>query len=131
VSTSPSTSKWKPFDGSFTSIAGTTELVDLPRDQWPGWARDGNQFNRIGACALPPGVSLGTTVPTTGVVGALLTERLDPKDHPEIYNYNFYLVAETTDGRLYQSPPIVPRDPKHHSSSSSTWFNSLGRPTAV
>jgi hypothetical protein len=70
-------------------------------------------------------------MPTTAIVGALLTERIDPKDKPKVFNYNFYLLAETTDGKLYQSLPIVPTDPKHHSSSPSTWLNSLGNPTST
>lgn len=52
----------------------------------------------------------------------LLTERIDAKDFPRPYNYNLYLIAETTDGLLFQSPPIVPVDPTHRSSSPSTWF---------
>ena len=131
MSTSSSTSKWKPFEGSFESLSRTTEVVDLPRDRWPNWAESSTQFNRIGAFALPAQSSLVGTIPTTGVVGVLLTERIDPKDAPNIYNYNLYVMAETTDGRLFQSPPIVPSDPKHHSSSPSTWFNSLGRPTSA
>ena len=131
MSISPSTSKWKPIDGSFESLAGTTEVVDLPRKQWPTWAWQSTQLNRIGVYALPAGSLPGVTLRTTGVVRALLTERIDPKDSPKVYNYNLYTVAETTDGKLFQSPPMIPADLQHHSSSPSTWLNSLGHPTAA
>jgi len=54
-----------------------------------------------------------------------MSERIDWKDYPYIYNYNIYLITGTTDGRFFQSTPIKTNDPKHHSTSPSTWFDDL------
>jgi hypothetical protein len=83
-------------------------------------------MNRI--LAFSQLVSVGSTLPSTGVVATLLTEGIDPKDAPKIHNYNFYLIAETTGGEYFQSPPIRPSNPTHHSSSPSTWFEGIGPP---
>lgn len=124
-----STANWKPIDlPALKAIEGSTDVCALSRQYWPSWAAESTQFNRILAYsrnALPSSASI---LPSTGVVATLLAERRDSKDWPQIYNYNFYLVAETTTGQLFQSSPIVPSDPKHRSSAPSTWFNGLGSP---
>jgi hypothetical protein len=122
-----STANWKPIDlQALKSIQGSTELRELSRQNWPSWAGDSTQFNRILAYSTSP--TTGSTAPTTAVVARLLTERIDSKDWPQVYNYNFYLIAETTAGQLFQSGPIVSTDPMHRSSAPSTWFNTLGSP---
>lgn len=127
--TMPSTSTWKQIDlPTFSSVELTTDACELSRAQWPSWAANNSRFNRIVAyCQYPTGKPSSTS-PSSGGLTVLLTERIDPKDHPKVFNYNIYLVAETTDGRLFQSPPIIPTDPTHHSSSPSTWFTNLGSP---
>lgn len=125
--THSSTTSWKRIDRSILDeIELSTGARELTRGHWPGWAAGSSQFNRI--LAYSCSVTSDTTLSSTEVVAALLTERLDPKDAPQIYNYNFYLIAETTDGHLYQSPPIRPADPVHRSTSPSTWFEGLGPP---
>jgi hypothetical protein len=62
---------------------------------------------------------------TVTVVMRLLTERYDPND-TQPYNYNFYLFAKTTDGRLFQSPPIRTTDPPHQSSTPPQWLDAYG-----
>ena len=129
MSTLPSTSTWKQIDlPVLSSVELTTDVIELARAQWPGWAVNSPQFHRILAYRPHPPSSLSSTSPSTGALAVLLTERVDPKDYPKSFNYNLYLIAETTDGRLFQSPPIVPTDPTHHSSLPSTWFNNLGSP---
>lgn len=123
MSTLPSTSAWKPIDLSvLRSTELTTSGCELSRSQWPNWANE-PPFRRIAAFS---GSLSGSA--STSIIASLLTERLDPEDYPKEFNYNLYLIAETTDGRLFQSPPIIPSEPKHHSSSPSTWFNNLGSP---
>jgi hypothetical protein len=127
--TYPSISKWKPIELSILNdIECTTDAYELPRNKWPKWAETSTQFNRMIAYSHQIGSNVSTTFPSTGIIATLLTERIDLKDAPRIYNYNIYLIAETTDGRLFQSSPIIPNDPVHHSSSPSTWFDKLGSP---
>jgi hypothetical protein len=129
METYPSTSKWKPINLSiFKKIESSTDVQELSRGKWPKWAETSTQFNRIFAYSHKAGRNEGTSSPSPGIIGTLLTERIDLKDAPRIYNYNIYLIAETTDGRFFQSPPIKPNDPAHHSSSPSTWFDNLGSP---
>ena len=109
-------------------IKASTDLQELSREKWPAWAKASTKFNRILAYSRQAGRNLSTISTSTGIVATLLTERIDLKDAPFIYNYNFYLIAETTDGRLFQSSPIIPNDPVHQSSSPSTWFDKLGSP---
>ncbi len=124
-----STAHWKPIDlPALNAIQGSTEVRELSRQNWPSWAATSTQFNRILVYSNSALAGTTSTSPSTGVVATLLTERIDSKDWPQIYNYNFYLVAETTTGGLFQSSPIVPSEPEHRSSSPSTWFNGLGSP---
>ncbi|HMC13195.1 MAG TPA: hypothetical protein VKG67_02480 [Gallionellaceae bacterium] len=122
------TSTWKQIDlPVLSSVELTTAACELSRAQWPNWAASSTKFSRIVAYCPHPAGELNSTLPS-GTLAVLLTERIDPKDAPKIFNYNVYLIAETTDGMLFQSPPIIPADPTHHSSSPSTWFNKLGSP---
>lgn len=124
-----STDYWKPIDlPVLKAIQGSMDVYELSRQNWPSWAAASTEFSRIlmySSNALPSAASLSSS---TTVIATLLTERIDPKDWPQIYNYNFYLVAETTTGKFFQSSPIIPSDPKHRSSSPSTWFSTLGSP---
>lgn len=125
----PSRGSWTPVElPILTTIQLTTEAQELSRVNWPAWATRSSQFNRILVYWDKPGSELQAASTSTGTLTALLTERLDPKDAPKIFNYNLYLIAQTTDGRLFQSPPIRPSNPAHHSSSPSTWFDELGSP---
>ena len=107
-------------------IRSSTDARELSRAHWPSWTQGTTQFARILAFSQLANVS--STLPSTGYVAVLLTERIDPEDAPKIHNYNFYLIAETTNGDLFQSPPIRPTNPSHHSSSPSTWFDGIGPP---
>mgnify|MGYP003395411581 CR=1 FL=1 len=90
-------------------IKQTTDARELSRANWPRWALGSTQVNRM--LAFSQLASLGTTLPSTGVVAALLTERIDPNDAPKLMNYNFYLIAESASGQYHQSPPMRPIDP--------------------
>ena len=125
--TQSSTSNWKHVDlPVIDHIRGSTEVRELAREHWPPWALGSTKFNRLFAFAQP--ATVGTTLPSTGIVAALLTERIDPKDAPKYLNHNLYLIAESGAGEYYQSGPIRPTDPPHHSSSPSTWFEGIGPP---
>ncbi len=115
--TSPTTATWKPIDfPAFNSVEPTSVPCELSREHWPNWAADNPKFRRIGLYRPHPTDELYLTSPSTGTL-ALLTERIDLKDFPKFLNYNVYLVAKTTDDRLFQSGPLIPTELTHHSSS--------------
>jgi hypothetical protein len=124
-----STLRWIQIElKALDDIRASTDIQELSREKWPSWAKSSTKFNRVLAYSHLPDTKLSTLSASTGIVATLLTERIDPKDAPRIYNYNFYLIVETRDGRHFQSSPIVPKDPSHQSSSPSTWFDKLGSP---
>src|SRR5437660_10382456 len=104
---SSSTGHWKPIDlPVLRAIELTTAGFELSRADWPYWAATSTQFSRFKAFPASVGLAPRSTAPSEGIVGALLAERIDAKDYPSLYNYGLYLIAETTDGHLFQSPPI-------------------------
>jgi hypothetical protein len=113
-----------------SSITKSTEATEIPKKHWPSWSNGSAQFNRMVVYSAPDNHDIQTSLSSTPLI-ALLTERIDTKDYPSMYNYNIYLIAETTDGKLYQSHPIKPKDPAHHSSKPSTWFDDLGSPCGL
>ena len=127
MTTYPSTSRWKPTKFPILNEL-TTNTRELAYRNWPGFAHSSTQFNRVFTHSQISENNLGSTSPSSGIVATLITERIDSKDAPLIYNYNFYLVAETKDRKLFQSPPNVTTYPAHHSSSPSTMFCGLGSP---
>ena len=127
--TLPTTSAWKQVDlPLLRSLELTTAVCELSTAQWPNWTASSSQFSRIVAYCPDLSAELHSTSLSSARLTALLTERIDQKDYPNVFNYNLYLIAEITDGRLFQSPPIIPSDLAHHSSAPSTWFNNLGAP---
>ena len=127
MATCSSTSMWKPTE--FPNLNNlTTDARELSRQHWPDFTGRSTQFNRIAVYSYNAEISLSSTLSSSGIVATLLTERIDPKDAPRIFNYNNYQIAKAEDGRLFLSPPIKTVDPKHHSSSPSTWFDGLGSP---
>ena len=121
----PSTSAWTPVEFPlFDQLTDSTAPCQLSRSNWPRWAAESTQFTRA-AYDPYPATYLRSTESSTGLIGALVTERIDPKDSPQIFNYNVYLLARSADERPYQSPPIATNDPPHHSSLPSTWFDGL------
>lgn len=123
----PSTSMWKPIELPILNDL-TTDARELARAHWPGFAAGSTQFNRILAYSQIAESNLKSTLPSSGILATLLTERIDPNDAPYIFNYNTYPIKRAEDGTLFLSPPINTTDPKHHSSSPSTWFVGLGSP---
>ena len=93
----------------------TTQMFELDRSFWPQWATRSTQFERMWvftpiSSQIPGGMS------TAQVVGKLLTERFDQKDDNP-FNYNYYIILRTTEGKYLQSSPIKTTDIDHHSSS--------------
>ena len=124
-----STLSWTTIELSILNeIRASTDLQALSREKWPTWAKSSTKFNRILAYSRQAGSNISAISTSTGIVATLLTERIALKDASRIYKYNIYLIAETTDGRLFQSGPIKPEDPAHHLGSPSTWFDKLGSP---
>ncbi len=101
-------------------------MHQLSRGNWPRWTDSSTQFSRILLVSGDALRDFGLTSPSSAIRGALLTERIDSNDDPQIYNYNVYLIAETISGQLFQSPPFASSDPAHRSSSPSSWFGGLG-----
>ena len=124
-----STANWKPVEfPAVGQLLASNQSFQLPTQYWPHWDHTSTQMQRMWVYC--PDAENGISVPgsTATVVARLLTERYDTKDHPKPYNYNFYLYAQATDGRLYQSPPIRTADPKHRSSAPPEWLNAYGPP---
>ena len=120
---------WKRIDlPILNELIGSGQSYALPSSHWPSWARGEQQFRRIAIYCPDPTQSLASTATTARVIGRLLTERYDPKDLPEPFNYNFYLLTQTTRGEIFQSGPIPTTDPLHHSGSASTWLDTYGPP---
>jgi hypothetical protein len=121
-----STGEWKPVDLNIAdSIIGSNQALPLNRSRWPGWAS--SQMERVFVFA--PDEENRHQVPgsTVEIVVELLTERYDPRD-VKPYNINFYLIAGSTGGQYYMSPPIRPNRVAHHSSGPITIPESFGPP---
>jgi hypothetical protein len=127
MTTYPTTSIWKSIELPILNEL-TTDARELARAHWPSFTAGSTQFSRILAYSQSAESNLKSTLPSSGILATLLTERIDPKDAPYIYNYNNYLIKRAEDETLFHSPPIRTIDPKHHSSSPSTWFDGLGSP---
>ena len=57
---------------------------------------------------------------------SVVTERRDPKDTPNVFNYNEYVVLATSSGTFLSEPLVTPTTfIPHHLATPSTWFNSL------
>jgi hypothetical protein len=122
--------KWKQVDFPvLDQVAGSGQSYLLPSTSWPKWAAGGTQFRRILIYCPDPANPLASTATTARIIGRLLTERFDPKDLPRPFNYDFYLLAESTSGRAFQSGPIAASEPAHHSSAPSTWLDGYGPPS--
>ena len=118
-----STSRLRPIDLPVLQSPLSSGIHELSRNWWPQWAASDPKFTRVWLVSGDARCNLGLTSP--GIRGALLTERIDSEDAPDIYNYNIYLIFETTEGRHFQSAPIRQFEPAHHSSRSSS-FEGLG-----
>ena len=92
------------------------ETYALPSEHWPTWGHSSTQFERMWLYCPDADNPVTSKETTAAVVGRLMTERHDVKDEPRPYNYNFYLVVESTDGRAFQSGPMRTSDVSHHSS---------------
>lgn len=122
-----SSSEWKPVTlPVFTRVARSDQTYSLESSQWPLWAANSTKFTRVLLHCPEAGIMSNLT--TAQIAARLFTERLDPKDAPDIFNYDLYLLAETTDGRLFQSGPIPTTDPPHRLSRPSTRFDDYGPP---
>ena len=120
---------WKSIDlPVLERLVGSGQTYQLPSTSWPSWAHASTQFRRVWIYCPGPSNPLASTGTTAAIVGRILTERYDPKDHPRPFNYNFYLLTESTGGRAFQSGPIRTSDPLHHSSAPSTWLDTYGPP---
>jgi hypothetical protein len=121
-----STGHWKAVDfNTVETVIPSNQVLPLDRSSWPSWAS--SQTERIFVFA--PDEENRHQVPgsTVGIVVQLLAERYDPSD-VKPYNINFYLIAESTGGQYYMSPPIRPVRVPHHSSEPITIPESFGPP---
>jgi len=110
-----------------SKLQRSTELVEIDRRSWPEWATRSTQFERIWVFSprrnqIPNGMS------TAQVIGKLITERFETND-AKPFNYNYYLIVATTDGRYLQSSPIKTTDIDHHSYSPPAWLESRPKTT--
>lgn len=121
-----STSDWKAVDLDIAdSIIASSQTAPLDRSRWPRWA--GTQTQRVFVFAPDEENPFQVPGSTAQIVAGILTERYDSKD-VKPYNYNFYLIAGSTGGQYYMSPPIRPNEVGHHSSGPITLPESFGQP---
>ena len=108
--------KWKQVElPALQPLLKSDQTTLLPSTSWPAWARESTQVKRLWAyCPKNPG-TIPSTHTTVAVVARLLAERYDHKD-AKPWNYNYYLLLQSTDGRIFQSPPLRTTDLDHHSS---------------
>jgi hypothetical protein len=124
-----STEEWKQVQMPVVEeLLGSNQTFGLDRADWPSWAQASTQMQRLWVFCPDDENAMGVPGSTAKVVARLLTERYDTKDDPRPYNYNFYLFAQSTDGRLFQSPPITTTDPRHHSTGPPQWLDLYGPP---
>ena len=89
----------------------TTSAVLLPSSWQPLFIQNSTRFQRA---AYDP------------TRKSLITERVDPGDHPDVFNYNEYRVVASTGGTLLSGPRATPSTfIPHHLSQPSTWFSTL------
>jgi hypothetical protein len=120
---------WKPVDmQSLDSILGSGQTCALPRAHWPGWTRSTTQLERLWIYCPDDETPITSHATTAGIIGRLLTERYDRKDQPKPYNYNFYFLAQSTSGEVFQSGPMRTVSPAHHSSAPPEWLDRYGPP---
>ena len=94
-------------------IPPTTSAFLLPSSLQPLFVHNSTKFQR--AAYDPTRMSL-------------VTERIDPNDKPEVFNYNEYRVVATSSNTLLSGPlPTPTTSMPHHLSDPSTWFNLLSR----
>lgn len=126
-----STGNWTPVQINVAEAAiASTETYELDRTQWPNWALSSTQTQRMFLYGPDEGYGRSVSGSTVAVIGRLLTERYDPKDTPLNYNYDIYLLTESTGGVYHQSPPIRTSELidglKHHSSGPPALLDSCG-----
>jgi hypothetical protein len=96
---------WTPFEsGAFAPIHKSGLTYELQPAQRPAWGRASAPFLRFFAYALLPDETVPSVQTTGTVVARMLSERYDPKDEAP-YNYNWYWVVKSSDGRLFHSGP--------------------------
>ena len=97
--------EWSPFRGDLSSVRTSGITCELPTSAWSLLAPSANGFQRMvfyGYAESESAPSIGTTaIP----VGRLVTQRIDPKDYPEIYNYDCRVVVRSGESVLLQSYP--------------------------
>lgn len=98
---------YKPSD---FVIPRSTSAVLLPSSHQPSFVQSSTRFLRA---AYEP------------TRAWLVTERLDPKDDPKVYNYNVYEVAASSGGTWLSGPRTASSFIPHHLAHPSTWFDSL------
>ena len=117
---------WTPLElPAFNAARNSTQTFQLAREQWPTWAQRSTQMQRLWIYCPLGGIA--STATTASVVGRILTERWDRKDHPRPWNYNYYLLAESTAG-IFQSGPLRTTDPAHHSSGQPPELDAYAPP---
>jgi hypothetical protein len=110
---------WTPIDFPFLGAdLPTTQICEIPQSSWPAWAVGSRQFTGFWV-HLPTSTEYKATMTTAAVIAKLITERYDHKDEAP-WNYNYHLIARTTDGNYLQSGPLKTTDIDHHSSAPTS-----------
>lgn len=123
-----STGNWKPVDfEAVEPLLSSNQTFQVDRAQWPAWAQESTQMQRLWVYCPDADSPIQPAGVNATVVARALAERYDSKD-TKPYNYNFHLFALSTDGHLYQSPPIRTTLPAHHETTPPGWLDAYGPP---
>jgi hypothetical protein len=98
---------------AFAPIIGSGNTRELLRNDWPAWAQNAPQVQRLWIYGLATNETIPSLQTTAKVVARLVTERFDAGDR-EPNNYNWYAVVKITDDRYLQSGPHNNIDFGHH-----------------
>ena len=104
---------WTTLDRNILAPVLESGLTyELQLAERPAWGRS-HPFLRFFAYGLTPGESMPSIQTTGTMVARMLTERYDHNDQAP-YNYNWYWVVESPEGRLFHSGPHRDVDFGHH-----------------
>jgi len=104
---------WTPIEAAFfDKVAGSGCSYDIPDGERP-FQFTAPQFSRLLLYAARADESALSAQTTATMYGRLVTQRYDPKDYPEVWNYNWHLLVRAANGMYFMSRPRTDMDFSH------------------
>jgi hypothetical protein len=115
---------WKEIELSvLKNMLSTEEIVPLPKDQWPKWARDNDEFKGGWISFMGGELALSTGHLSTDEIRAQLDlERRDKR--PPHLRYYRYVYVETKGGRVFQVGPFKDLEYLRRRDDRPAWLGS-------